>query len=182
MPRPFRRTPLVVSVIALALACAAGAWAASVGERQTTILSPPATDGGSDNVVFSQDDRQTRLIAYDSDAANIVPGGVNGLRDVFVHIRSTPGANGNFDGSDQFVSVRNDGQPANGPSENANIDGDKKKAPHCIVFESGATNLDAHDANPDTDIFIRDLRRRTTKLVSFGRANAHNPSIDGECE
>jgi hypothetical protein len=99
-----------------------------------------------------------------------------------VHTRSRPGANGDFSGSIQMASITNAGKPANGPSFNANLDGDKKRPPHCVVFESEATNLAPQDANPDSDIFIRDLRRKTTKLVSFGLANAHNPTIDGECQ
>jgi hypothetical protein len=171
---------VIVVALPVLLFAAAVAWGASV--RATTILSPASANGGSDNVTFSQDDRQTRLMAYDSDASNIVPGDTNGTRDVFVRQRSNPGANGDFSGVDALVSITNTGQPANGPSENPNIDGDKKRPPHCIVFESGATNLDRADTTPDTDIYIRDLRRRTTKLVSFGVAEAHNPTIDGECE
>lgn len=183
MSHPIRRTPLVVSLALLTLTCAcAVAWSATVGERQTTILNPPGADGGSDNITFSKDDRQTRLIAYDSSATNIVAGDTNGQRDVFVHVRSNPGANGDFDGTDVIASVTSSGSPANGASENPNIDGDKKHAPHCVVFQSAATNLAAQDSNPDSDIFIRDLRRKTTKLVSFGLSNAENPSIDGACE
>jgi hypothetical protein len=181
--RRLRLSPLPIAglVLALAVTCAV-AWSAQVGERQTTILNPSGADGGSDNVTFSQDDRMARLIAYDSDADNIVPGDTNGERDVFVHTRSNPGPNGNLDGGDQIASLTSSGQPANGPSENPNLDGDKKHAPHCVVFQSAATNLDPADSNPDEDVYIRDLRRKTTKLVSFGLSNAQNPTIDGECQ
>jgi hypothetical protein len=180
MPRPARSTPLLagVALLALLVACAV-AWSASL--RVTSILNPPGSNGGSDNVTLSKDDRQTRMIAYDSDASNIVPGDTNGQRDVFVHVRSNPGPNGDFDGTDAIVSVTSSGQPANGPSENPNIDGSKSEAPHCIVFESTATNLDPADTTPDTDIFIRDLRARTTKLVSVGLTDAHNATIDVHC-
>jgi hypothetical protein len=178
-----RRIPLAVSVaLVVALSAVAVAWPAEVGERQTTILNPSGANGGSDNVTFSQDDRMARLIAYDSDADNIVPGDTNGQRDVFVHTRSQPGANGDFDGGDQIASLTSSGQPANGPSENPSIDGDKKRPPHCVVFQSAATNLDPADSNPDEDVYIRDLSRKTTKLVSFGLSNAQNPTIDGECQ
>lgn len=183
MRHPVRSRSLLVSLVLVALAAiSAVAIAATVGERQTIILSPPGADGGSDHLTFSQDDRQTRLMAYDSAATNLVPGDTNGVRDVFVFSRSSPGANGDFDGSLSLASITNQGKPANGPSERPNVDGDKKTKPHCIVFESQATNLDAHDSNPDADIFIRDLKRKTTKLVSFGLANAHHPSIDGRCD
>src|SRR2546423_5215429 len=163
MRRPSKALLIGALVLASVLACAV-AWPAEVGERQTTILNPSGANGGSDNVTFSQDDRMARLIAYDSDADNIVPGDMNGQRDVFVHTRSQPGPNGDFDGGDTIASLTNAGQPANGPSENPNLDGDKKRAPHCVVFQSAATNLDKADSNPDEDVYIRDLRRKTTKL------------------
>ncbi|MFL5895930.1 MAG: hypothetical protein ACJ76Z_12570 [Thermoleophilaceae bacterium] len=154
----------------------------TLSDHQTTILNPPGANGGSDNVTFSTDHRSTRLIAYDSDASNLVASDTNGQRDVFVHVRSNPGANGDVDGTDLIASVANNGGPANGASENPNLDGDANSVPHCVVFQSAATNLAPQDANPDEDIFIRDLKRKTTKLVSFGLANAENATVDGECE
>jgi hypothetical protein len=53
-----------------------------------SIISPPpnmpAANGPSDNTAFSQDNRDVRLVGFDSAATNLVPGDTNGLRDVFV--------------------------------------------------------------------------------------------------
>jgi hypothetical protein len=59
--------------------------------------------------------------------------------------------------------------------------GDKQR-PHCVVFESTATNLDPRDKTADSDIFIRNLKTNKTALVSTGNYNdAHNGKVDGEC-
>lgn len=178
-PARIRRITLAVALLAV-VAMSAVAWSAS--ERVTTILNPPGANGGSDNVTFSQDNRDTRLIAYDSDASNIVPGDTNGVRDVFVHARSHPGPNGDFSGTDSMVSVSSAGVPGNGPSELAAIDGDYKHVPHCIAFQSSATNLDPAHGTQDTAVYLRDLRTRRTMLISIGKPNAQNASIDGKCE
>jgi hypothetical protein len=169
---------IALVVLAAAIAVAAGIASAALG-RVTSILSPPGADGPSDNVAFSQDGRDVRYIAYDSTASNIVSGDANQRRDVFVLARSQPGTSANFQGTTSIVSVTNTGQPANGDSQKPIMDGGS--SPHCIVFESTATNLDNHDNNTDSDIYIRDLKRKTTKLVSLGLANAHNDSIDTKC-
>src|SRR5215218_9477020 len=63
--------------------------AASAGDRaQTTLLIWRALDGGmpngqSTNAVISNDRRYARVIAFESDASNLVAGDTNGQRDVF---------------------------------------------------------------------------------------------------
>src|SRR5262245_13038133 len=53
--------------------------------------APPPADGGSDNAAISQDNRDVRLVAFDSAATNLVVPDVNGRRDVFV-LRKNQGA------------------------------------------------------------------------------------------
>jgi hypothetical protein len=51
-----------------------------------------------------------------------------------------------------------------------------------VAFESSASNLAAGDADSTPDVFVRDLRRRRTVVVSDGvDPPAANPSIDGDC-
>jgi hypothetical protein len=158
--------------------------------RATSLLTPPApspaatlpaawSNGGSANVVISQDNRDARLIAYDSDASNLVVGDSNGLRDVFV-IRRANGA-ANFAGRTTLASVAGRATRANGPSSKPSLDGDTWHAPHCVAFESGATNLSSGDRSRDADVYVRDLGARRTLLVSPGLRDAHEPVIDGSC-
>lgn len=176
---------LLPAACVLAAAVPAVAAAVVVGTRETAIVSPPAeagiaADGDSDNAAFSQDGHSARLMAYDSAATNLVTGDTNGKRDVFLLTRAA-GA-GNLGGSLRIVSVAGASSPANGDSLNPAIDGDAKRAPRCVVFESTATNLDRADRAPDSDVFLRDLRRRRTSLVSVRAANGRNAVVDGECE
>jgi hypothetical protein len=171
-----RARAALAATFAIAAVTAAGGVSSGAAGRATASLSPTASNGASDHVSFSQDGRTVRWVAYDSTAANLVPGDTNQRRDVFVLTRANPGTSANFNGNTSIVSVGNNGSPANGDSQNASMG-----ASPCVVFESTATNLDRHDNNPDSDIYIRDLRRRTTKLVSIGLANATDPSIDSKC-
>lgn len=171
----------VFTVVPLAVADAV-----VVGERTSTIISPPpeggSSDGPSDNITFSQDNRLTRLVAFDSAATNLVQGDTNGRRDVFLKTRQTPGANGNFNGTLRRISVGRGGAQANGDSQKPSIDGDTSRRPHCVIFESTATNLASGDRRPDSDVFLYDTRRRRTTLVSVGVTNAVDGIVDGECE
>ena len=174
---PAKRT--IVASLAVAALVPASA-SAVVGTRNTQIASSPSADAASANPVFSSDSYTARYLAFDSEATNQVPGDANGIRDVFV---GTRGAGlGNLSGATQRVSVGRGGAEANGPSQKASLDGQKGSAAHCATFESTATNLDSADRSPDSDVFVRDLRRNTTSLVSVGHSGAQNGSVDGECE
>ena len=172
------RPAVLASLTVTALAVAFGTAFGTAG-RTTAILNPSGSNGASDNVAFSKDGRDVRYIAYDSTASNLVAGDTNARRDVFLLTRSHPGTNADFSGTTSLISIATSGAQANGDSSQPNIDGGS--APHCVVFQSTATNLDPHDNNPDSDIYIRDLKRKTTKLVSFGLTNAENASIDSKC-
>ncbi|HEX4719008.1 MAG TPA: hypothetical protein VH300_10795 [Thermoleophilaceae bacterium] len=142
-------------------------------------------NGDSSAPAISGDNRKTRLAAFQSDASNLVGGDTNGVTDVFVWFRpkghqglSLPRGAGSL----QRVSVASDGAQANGPSRSPSLDGSVTKVPHCVAFESDASNLAAGDNDPATDIFVRDLRSQKTVLVSRGvAAPATDPSIAGDC-
>ena len=174
---PAKRT-IVASLAVAALVPATAS--AVVGTRATQIASAPAADAASAHPAFSSDSYTARYMAFDSEATNQVPGDSNGVRDVFVTARGT--GLGNLSGATQRVSVGRGGVQANGGSQKASVDGQKGRAAHCVTFESTATNLDSADRSPDSDVFVRDLRRNTTTLVSVGHSGAQNGSVDGECE
>ena len=169
------------SVLALALCalliCSITGLAFGAAGRETEIVDPPTANGASDDIAFSQDGREVKYVAYDSSASDIVDGDANQRRDVFVLTRSHPGTSADFSGVTSLVSVGNNGVQANGDSTAPSIG-----AQPCIVFQSTATNLDKHDNTPDSDIYIRDLTRKTTKLVSLGLTNAEDPSVDAKCQ
>jgi hypothetical protein len=159
-----------------------GDWAVispPTADADTQTRPPAWSNGGSDHTTFSQDNRDVRLVAFDSEASNLVAGDLNGRRDVFVMRRSRGG--GNMAGALSVVSVRTNGAPANGPSSSPALDGQTRVPPHCVVFESQATNLDRRDRAPDPDVYIRDLRARTTRLVSRNVLAATAPVVDGRC-
>lgn len=109
---------------------------------------------GSNAPTISSD---SRYVAFHSDMTNLVRGDTNGVFDIFVHDRVT--------GKTQRVSVSSTGRQANaesGGGESFSADG------RYVAFSSLATNLVANDRNDITDVFVRDLRRHRTQLVSLG--------------
>jgi hypothetical protein len=170
---------------ALFLVAAGVAPAAAFGVQQqvVSIISPPpggpSANGSSDHAALSQDNRDVKLIAYDSSASNLVSGDTNGKRDVFV-LAKTPGDR-QLGGRLSRVSVSSRGRQANGDSTKPAVDGTTGSTPHCIAFQSTATNLDRRDRSADSDIYVRDLKAKTTRLVSVGLSGATNASIDGRC-
>jgi hypothetical protein len=144
----------------------------------------PAT-GSSSAPAVSGDNRKTRYAAYQSDATNLVGGDTNGVTDIFLWSRpkgqeglSLPRGAGSL----QRVSVASSGAQANGASRSPSLDGSITAVPHCVAFESDASNLAAGDHDKKSDVFVRDLRARKTFLVSRGiHAAATHPSISGDC-
>src|SRR3954454_16216023 len=150
-----RRSRVVVVIALCALLIPAIAHAIVVGKRQTTILSPPEdsglppANGDSDNVTFSQDNRNVRMAAFDTTASNLVNGDNNGKRDVVIFNRSA--GEGNLGGSLAIASLNSKGEQANDDSQRPRLDGSSSNAPHCVVFGSVATNLDPRDKTNDVD-------------------------------
>lgn len=161
--------------IALAASCSALAQAEVHGTRATAVISRNA-DGPSSGGSFSQDGRRVTYFAFASAANNLVRGDSNGHSDVFVLHRNGLG------GSLSRVSVASGGAQANGDSANPSVDGDDNHFPHCVAFQSTATNLDSHDTSSDWDVYLHDLRSGRTRLVSGDApSDAFNPAIDGGC-
>jgi hypothetical protein len=174
------------AVGALAASIAAGAAAdssppvQSAGKRvQDTTLISRALGGGlpnapSTNAVISNDRRWARIIAFQSDASNLVPGDTNGVSDVFFTRRT--GRFGNAGtrwraGPLRLVSKGLGGQPANGGSFGAAVDGAFRAKPKCIAFLSAASNLVAGDTNGRIDAFLSRGPGRSIRRVSLARGN-----------
>ena len=95
-----------------------------------------------------------RFVAFHARASNLVPGDTNGVDDVFVHdlrLRTT-----------RRVSVSTAGAQGDRASGWPSISPDGR----FVVFHSSATHLVARDTNGTSDVFLHDLRLRTTRRVS----------------
>jgi hypothetical protein len=164
------------------------ATALALGPPPVVISAGPSgqANGPSGGGTMSGDNRKGRLAAFHSEASNLVGGDSNGVADVFVYKR--PSGFRAAGGSLSRVSLTNSGGQANGPSTNPSLDGrvllgDGNRPPHCVAFQSEASNLNSSDRDKTSDIFVRDLAHGRTKLVSRGiGAAATNPSIDGSCK
>lgn len=128
------------------------------------------------------------LIAYQSDATNLVQNDTNGKRDIFLTTISEPA-----DDEDESplipsrmktirISTPSDGtSESNGDSTNPQISGDGR----FIVFESSATNLVSNIGTPTTrQIYVYEIQTGTISLVSRtangtgGDSENRNPSIN----
>ncbi len=95
-----------------------------------------------------------RFVAFQSYAANLVPGDTNANADIFVHDRST--------GATIRVSVDSSGAQADSASYVPSISADGRY----VAFQSFATNLVTGDTNGGTDIFVHDRNTGATRRVS----------------
>jgi Tol biopolymer transport system component len=101
--------------------------------------------------------RHVRFVAFASKAFNLVPGSVDGLTDVFVRDRATPGRT-------EQISVRDDGSEPDGNSDWPSL----STSGRFVAFESTASNLVADDVQATLNVYVRDRHRAhpTTTLVS----------------
>ncbi|GBD25730.1 Protein TolB [bacterium HR30] len=117
------------------------------------------------------------IVAFFSDASNLVERDRNEARDVFVRDRCND--------TIERVSVASNGAEANGPSQielaTLALSGDGR----FVAFSSRATNLDG-DTGRRSQIFVRDRFLGTTRLVSrsptgdIANAPSVSPSLDRE--
>ncbi len=114
-----------------------------------------------------------QLVAFESDATNLVTDDENGTTDIFVRDLSLE--------STQRVSVSDDEGEVGGFSRHPSISAEGV----FVAFESNATNLVTDDENGTTDIFVRDLSMKSTQRVSVSESGDEasdpvlGPSISG---
>jgi Tol biopolymer transport system component len=108
-----------------------------------------------------------QVIAFWSDATNLVSGDTNGTTDIFVHDRQT--------GQTERVSMDGSGNQSNGFSNEFSISADGR----FVSFLSFASNLVAGDTNGTTDIFVHDRQTGQTERISVdGSGNQANSFSD----
>jgi Tol biopolymer transport system component len=138
---------------------------ASVGPHGT-----PA-DGPSGAPSISGDGR---IVAFESDADNLVPGDTNRTGDVFVHDLVA--------GATRLVSVGGGGQPTESPSFGPAISADGGS----VAFESFSSRLVPGDTNGALDVFVADLPTGNVSRVSVATDGAqaddrsYSPSISAD--
>lgn len=146
---------------------------------ETTRVSISSTgeqaNGGSDSPAISADGR---LVAFRSNASNLVFGDTNGFDDIFLHNRQNA--------TTTRVSVNSSGEQAIGCvttcQQNPSLSADGR----FVAFDSRATNLVPMDTNDRTDIFVHDLRMGETVRVSVnslgfeGNADSFIPSLSAD--
>jgi Tol biopolymer transport system component len=142
---------------------------------KTELVSLTATGAPADGASFSPAiSRDGNVIAFASNAGNLVPGDTNGTVDIFVRDRRA--------GTTERVSVSAAGLAGNGPSLSPAISDDGQ----VVAFQSVADNLVPGDANGEPDIFVRERPTGRTELVSAGAGGAaadgwsELPAISGD--
>jgi Tol biopolymer transport system component len=103
------------------------------------------------------------LVAFESDATNLVAGDANGLLDVFVHDRTT--------GTTRLVSVSATGVQGNTESANARLSGDGRY----VAFESWTDVWDPADQNGWLDVYVKDLA-----TGALERASVDSAGLEGQ--
>lgn len=98
------------------------------------------------------------LIAFHSEATNLVTGDTNGFGDVFLKNKNNQAI--------EIISVTAGGAPANGLSAGVNMD----PSGNLVVFYSNASNLSSGDTNGTYDIFLRDRAAGTMTRISVSRS------------
>jgi Ca2+-binding RTX toxin-like protein/Tol biopolymer transport system component len=134
----------------------AGVYWRDMATGETRLVDVPpgalASDGNGMDPRISADGR---FVLFDSDATDLVGGGLNGRTvDVFRKDIVT--------GAVTLVSQGRDGSGAGGDSTADSISADGNVA----VFTSNASNLVLGDANNTSDVFARNLTTRGTTMVS----------------
>ncbi len=142
----------------------------------TTVLAsvgPHGTMGDGPSVAPSIS-ADGRLVAFESDAATLVPNDTNGTGDVFVHDIVT--------GLTRRLSVGGNGEETESPSFGPAISADGSS----VAFESFSSRLVPGDTNGALDVFVADVPTGNISRVSLatdgGQADdrSYSPSISAD--
>ena len=151
-----------------------GTWDTFVLDRRTgkiAIASVSSTgvhgNGASYGAEMSADGR---YVAFASAATNLVPGDTNAVPDIFVHDMKT--------GTTTRVSVSSAGGQGNAtpdqsfPAATGSYFPSMSANGRYIEFDSASSNLVSGDTNGFVDVFVHDMKTRTTKRVNVSSAGA----------
>ncbi|NUM44825.1 MAG: PD40 domain-containing protein, partial [Anaerolineales bacterium] len=150
-----------------------------VHDRQTgeTTRVSVSTNGeqGNGRSTFPVISGNGRYVAYQSEAANLVPADTNGVPDIFVYDRLT--------GETKRASVGLKGEQANGESSNVSISHDGRY----LAYQTKASNLVRGDDNGAWDVYVYDngvtgnvVRASVSSEGVGGNLESFNPQISGD--
>jgi Tol biopolymer transport system component len=169
-----RVLPLVVVAV---VATAAAGPADAAGRVRTTRVSVSSAGEQGDGLSYENTNSAVsadgRFVAFYTISA-LAGGDTNGRYDIYVRDRGRKRTS--------RVSISTAGAEANDNSYNPSVSADGR----FVAFESVATNLVANDANAFDDVFVRDRKKHTTRLVSKNvagvSANFHSmqPAISAD--
>ena len=125
---------------------------------ELTVISRAGEELGNETSDFPSVSADGTVVAFESSARNLLPGGAdtNGLTDVFVYDTSSQQL--------ERVSVASDGtEGAGGDSIHPHLSADGR----LVAFMSKKTNLVQNDTNSAFDIFVHDRITKTTVRVNL---------------
>jgi Tol biopolymer transport system component len=143
----------------------ADAFVRDLERGRTTRASLTSSEEEIDDISYPSMSANGRFVTFESDDDEIVAGDT-GETDVFVRDRKL--------GKTRRASLGRNGKKPNAFSGYAQISPDGRY----VAFCSAATNIDG--AYPSDDVFVRDMKRGKTKLISVG-ANEGIPPGSGNC-
>ena len=129
-------------------------------------VSSAGAQGTGDSLHESSITADSRYVAFQSEADNLVVGDTNGWRDIFVRDLVA--------GTTTRVSISSSGGQSDGASFRPSISADGR----WVAFESDASNLVVGDTNGVSDVFLHDRSsgETTRRSVSTGGAQGNGIS------
>lgn len=162
------------AAVAAALPTAAGAAddvsaAANAATTERVSVSSEGRQGDDISGRFSAPDLSADglVVAFDSQADNLVANDGNGFVDVFAHDRTS--------GVTDLISVSSDEVQGNDDSQAPSADATGRE----IAFDSEANNLVPSDGNDARDVFVRDRVAGTTQLISVNTREGQGNGSSG---
>jgi TolB protein len=157
----------VVSLISLA-ALAATHFLPTPGQTVPVILGAGGLAAPDDTCTAASLSGSARIVAFTSEATNLLPADTDSVRDVIVaNLRR---------GTALLASVSTTGQKGNKDCDDPSLD---RRGQH-VAFSSAATNLVDGDWNASQDVFLRDLKRQTTVRVSVASDGTESNGRSGQ--
>lgn len=131
-------------------------WDRTTGDLIRVSVSTTGVEGnrGSFGATVSRDGR---IIAFNSQASNLVAGDTNGQADAFVRNLNT--------GHTSRISVTSNERQANGDSGGISVPVVSANG-QIVAYSSNASNLVSGDTNGSIDVFVRNRFNNTTSRVS----------------